>query len=208
MKVLLLATLFISTGSFAQTMDLKALKAFMTQKQAVLETVYPGMSKRLTTVVKYETELGPCEVTETANQTVLSIEGERIIVYSNETYKPAATAACDGFETQTSKVLFYEDKPALSRELSELDESASLIQSISRAGNIVTLALKDAVTIQYDFSKPIFKNTLLIQDTQSTMTGTDLPDVDVNTIDLTKVLFCESADSDYCIEGDWSDVLY
>lgn len=211
MKVLLFGALFLSTASFAQTLNLASLKTLMTQKKALLENVYPGMSKKLTTVLKYETELGPCEVTETALQTVLRLEGEKIIVYSKETYKPAGTAACAGFESQSADVLFYEDKPSLTQELADLDETAPAIKTIVRSGDIVTLNLSsqgDLVTVKYDFSKPIFKNTLLIQDKDSTMTGSDLADVDIYSIDLRDVLFCDSADSDQCSQGDWSDVLY
>jgi hypothetical protein len=220
MKVMLLATLFITTGSFAQSLDVNALKSLLTQKKAVLEKVNPGMSKKLTTVTKIPTELGPCELTETSVQTVLKIEGDKMIVHSKETYSPASTTACAGFESQTLGVIFYEEKPALAKDLEDLDESASQIKSIMKSGEIVTLNLSapvtnedgttklEAVTVKYDLTKSSFKNTLLIQDSTSTVTGTDLSDIDVYSIDLRKVLFCESADSDKCSEGDWSDVLF
>lgn len=211
MKVLLIGAFFLSSTSFAQTMNIASLKTLMTQKKALLENIYPGMSKKLTTVLKYETELGACDVTETALQTVVRLEGDKIIVYSKETYNPAETPACAGFESQTADVLFYEDKPSLAQELADLDETASAIKTIVRSGDIVTLNLSsqgDLVTVKYGFSKPIFKNTLLIQDKDSTMTGSDLADVDIYSIDLRDVLFCDSADSDQCSQGDWSDVLY
>lgn len=212
MKVLLFVALFLSASTgFAQTINLASLKTLMTQRKAVLENVYPGMSKKITTSLKYETELGDCEVTESAVQTVLRLEAEKIIIYSNETYTPKDSPACAGFEAQTVGVLFYEDKPSLSQELAELDETAPAIQSILRSGDIVTMLLAtegDSVTVRYDFSKSLFKNTIIIQDKNSTMTGLDLADIDVNTIDLRNVLFCASADSDDCSLGDWSDVLF
>jgi hypothetical protein len=212
MKVLLFVALFLSAStSFAQTINLASLKTLMTQKKSVLENVYPGMSKKMITSLKYETELGDCVVTESAVQTVLRLEGEKIIVYSKETYTPDVSPACAGFEPQTVGVLFYEDKPSLSQEFADLDETASAIKSISRSGDIVTMLLSaegDSVTVKYDFSKSFFKNTLLIQDKNSTMTGSDIADIDVNTIDLKNVLFCASADSDDCSLGDWSDVLF
>lgn len=207
MKSLLLATLFISTGTYAQSLDVNSLKGLLTQRKAILEKVNQGMSKKVVTITKYPTELGPCDVTETAVQTVLKIEGEKMIVHSKETYTPATTAACAGFESQTLGVIFFEDKPSLEKDLADLDETAAQVKSISKAGEIVTLSLPD-LTVKYDLSKSSFKNTIFLQDKTSTMNVSDMADVDVYSIDLKKVLFCESADSDECAEGDWSDVLF
>ena len=211
MKVLLVFSLLISATSFAQSLDVKALKSLMTQKQATLEKIHQGMSKKLTSTSQVPTEKGPCELTETSIQTILKIEGDKIIIHSKEKYSPASTPACVGIEAQEVAVLFYEDKPTLKSDLEDLDASASQVKSITKAGDIVTMTLSaegENVTVKYDFSKPSFKNTLLIQDSKSKVVGEDMIDIDVTTIDLTSVLFCESADSDECSEGDFSDILF
>lgn len=220
MKFLLVSSLLFATTGFAQSIDLRTLKSLMTQRQATLERINPGMSKTLLTKTRIPTELGPCELSESAVQTVLKIEGDKIIVHSKESYVPAATPACAGFETQNVSVIFFEAKPTLAADLADLDETASQIKSISRAGEIISMALSVPVTredgsqsvenvsVKYDLSKPSFKNTLLIQDSVSTVTGQDMADIDVYSIDLKNVLFCESAESDQCSQGDWSDILF
>ena len=220
MKVLLTFSLMFSTQVFAQNLDVNGLKNLLTQRKAVLENVYPGMSKKIVTLTSIPTELGPCALTETAVQTVLRIEGNKIIVHSKESYIPASTPACAGFESQDVSVIFYEAKPSLADDLADLDASASSIRSIVKAGEIVTMSLQapvvqddgttktENVTVKYDLTKPTFKNLIYTQDSFHTLTGTDMPDTDLNTIDLRKVLFCESADSDRCAEGDFSDILF
>lgn len=211
MKILLVSSLLFSTASFAQSLDVNGLKNLMTQKQSTLERINQGMTKKLVTTTKIPTELGPCEMIETAIQTVLKLEGEKIIVHSKEKYTPAGTPACAGFESQEVSVLFYEDKPSLALDLQDLEASRSDIKSISRAGEIVTMNLVtegESVTVKYDLSKPSFKNTILVQDSNSKIVSEDMADINVTTLDLTKVLFCESADSDECSEGDFSDILF
>ena len=132
MKVLLTLSLLVTTSAFAQSLDVNGFKNLLSQRQALLERVNQGMSKKLITVSKIPTELGPCEITETSVQTVLKIEGAKIIVHSKENYTPAATAACAGFESQEVAVLFYDEKPSLALDLADLDASASQIKSISR----------------------------------------------------------------------------
>lgn len=220
MKLLIASSLLIASTSFAQSIDVAALKNLMTAKQATLEKVNAGMAKRIVTLSRVATELGPCEMTMTAVQTILKVEGTKIIVHSKENYVPASTPACAGFESSDVAVLFYEDKPTLANDLSDLNESASQIKAISRAGDLVTMNLTVAVTnddqttrtenvtVKYDLSKPSFKNTILVQDSASKVTTEDISDIDVNSVDLTKVLFCESADSDNCQEGNFSDILF
>lgn len=220
MNVLLVSSLLFASTVFAQTLDLRGLKTLLTQRQAVLEQVYPGMSKSLVTKSKIPTELGPCELTETAIQTILKIEGEKIIIHSKESYVPAQSPACAGFESQNIGVIFYEDKPSLAKDLAALDEIASQIRTISKNGETVLLALVVPVTredgssavenvaVKYDLTKSSFKNTVLVQDSNTIIQGQDIADIDIHSIDLKKVLFCESADSDQCAEGDWSDILF
>jgi hypothetical protein len=220
MKVLLTFSLLVTTSAFAQSLDVKGYKALLTQRQPLLERVNQGMSKKLVTLSKIPTELGPCELTETSIQTVLKVEGSKIIVHSKENYTPAATPACAGFESQDVSVIFYEAKPSLVDDLADLDASASTIKAISKTGEIVTMNLQapvdqedgtqriENVTVKYDLSKPTFKNLIYTQDSSQTVTGTDMADIDVYSIDLRKVLFCASADSDNCSEGDFSDILF
>jgi hypothetical protein len=211
MKYLLLIFFFVATPARSQSLTLASFKALLTQKQTTLEKINPGMSKKLITTSKIPTELGPCELTETAIQTVLKILGDKIIVHSNESYIPAATPACAGFEAQSLAIIFYAEKPTLASDLATLDESAQLIKSITRTGEKVSLNLlaqNGEVRVTYDLSRPSFKNTILIQDEKSKMIGEDMPDLDVHSIDLKKVLFCESDESEQCAEGDWSDILF
>lgn len=220
MKALILSSLMFSSMSFAQNLDVKALKTLLTQRQATLERVNQGMSKKLTTLQKIPTEIGYCELRETAVQTVLKIEGDKIIVHSKENYVPAATPACAGFEASEVSVLFYEDKPTLAADLADLDASAADIRSIVKAGETVSMSLSTVVTeqdgtsrtealsVKYDLTKPSFKNLVFTQDSTSTTTGEDMADIDVYSINLKKVLFCDSNDSDSCVEGDFSDILF
>lgn len=220
MKFLIVSSLLLSSTAFAQNIDLKTFKTLLTQRKVTLEKINQGMSKKLTTITKIPTELGPCELNETAVQTILKVEGDKIIVHSKENYVPAASAACAGFESQEVSVVFYEDKPSLELDLADLDASASDIKTISKAGDIVTMTLNarienedgttktEIATVKYDLTKPTFKNLIYTQDSSRTITGTDMADIDVYSINLKKVLFCESADSDNCAEGDFSDILF
>lgn len=221
MKFLLVTSLLIASSAFAQTnLDVQGLKTLFTQRQAVLEKINQGMSKKITSITRYPTELGPCDMTETAIQTVLKIEGAKIIVHSKESYVPAATPACAGFQNQEVSVLFYDDKPTLATDLAELDETASQIKTIQKIGDIVHMTMdapvqnedgsttSEMVTVKYDLTKPSFKNTISVQSNGSMNNTEDMADIDVNTINLHKVLFCESADSDRCSEGDFSDILF
>lgn len=220
MKVLLTLSLLVTTSAFAQNLDVNGFKNLLSQRQATLEKVNQGMSKKITTITRYPTELGPCDMTETAVQTVMRIEGARMIVHSKEKYVPAPTPACAGFETQDIGVLFYEDKPSLANDLADLDETAAQIKTIQKIGDIIHMNMNavvqnqdgtsatEAVTVKYDLTKPSFKNMIFIQSPDSISNGEDMADIDVYSIDLKNVLFCDSADSDRCSQGDFSDILF
>lgn len=207
MKALFTLSLLISYSAFAQNLQMEDFKKLLSQNQKTLESVYPGMSKKITSVTKFETEKGICEVEQTATQTVLSLEGDKIIVFSKESQKPQATETCEGFETASFDVLFYEAKPNLEADLNDLNSIAKDVKKISRQGNFVTLEMNES-TYKYDLTKSSFKNIVSYQDKYSTATTSDIGDIDVNSFDLTKVLFCDSADSDECVEGDFSDILF
>lgn len=211
MKALFISSLLVSTTGFAQTnLDVNELKTLWTQRKAILEKVNPGMTKKITSITRIPTELGPCEMTEMAVQTILKIEDTKMIVHSKESYVPAMTPACAGFETQEIGILFYDEKPSLERDLADLSQTAPQIKSLQKMGDIVQMVLNtpELVTVKYDLNKPSFKNTILIQTQNTIMNGEEMADIDVFSIDLKKVLFCESADSDQCSEGDWSDILF
>ena len=208
MKTYILFSLLFSTSAFSQDIDLNSYKSIMTSRQATLENVYPGMTKKIVSMTKFPTSKGFCVVTETAVQTVLKIEDQKSIIHSKENYLPAQTSSCEGFEAQDISVLFYEAKPTLAQDLSDLDATAPDITTISRDGEIVTMNLKPSVTVRYDLTRPGFKNLILMKDSNLLTEGFDMADTDVNSIDLKNVLFCDSADSENCSQGDWSDILF
>lgn len=207
MKALITLSLLISYSAFAQNLQMEDFKKLLSQNQKTLEAVQPGMSKKISSITKVETETGICELEQTAVQTVLSLEGDKIIVFSKETQTPKASEACEGFEPVNLNVLFYEAKPSLVADLNDLDEIVKDVKKISRQGNFVTLEMNES-TYKYDLTKSSFKNIISYQDKFSTANTFDLEDIDVNTFDLTKVLFCDSATSDVCVEGDFSDILF
>jgi hypothetical protein len=217
MKVLIVIALFVSSTAFAQSIDFDAFTSLLTQKKSSLEKISAGMSKKIVTSSKVPTELGFCEISETAVQTVLKIENNKIIVHSKEKYVPGSTPSCAGFETQEVSVIFFEDKPTLAKDIEELEEISSDITSINRAGNIITLELDtvpqgatspEKVTVKYDISKPSFKSMVSTQGLKQTIKVEEMADVNVNTISLKKVLFCDSVNSSQCAEGDYSDILF
>ena len=220
MKVLILSSLIFSTASFAQSIDLQTFKGILLERQAVLESIHQGMSKKVSTVTKFQTDLGICEWKGIANQTILKIEGEKIIVHSEESFAPSAGPECEGFEAYERALVFFENKPSLKSDLSDLDASSDDILGIVKMGETVSMDLKsvstnedgttqtEIVKFKYDLSKSLFKNIIYIQDSAATTIVEDAKDVDVFSIDLKNVLFCETADSEFCAEGDYSDILF
>lgn len=222
MKTLILfsLTIMFSSGSPAQSIDLGTLKNLLIQKQATLEQVYPGMSKKISTITKIPTELGICEYKETAIQTILKIEGNKIIVHSKESSSPSPTPACAGFVSAEINVIFFEEKPSLSTDLADLDASASSIRTIIQSSDIISMNLRtevlhddgtiqlEDVLVKYDLAKPTFNNLILNYSSTSATTGEDIADIDVYSFNLTNILFCDADDSDSCTQGDFSDILF
>jgi hypothetical protein len=70
--------------------------------------------------------------------------------------------------------------------------------------------VSDTITITHDLSRPSFKKMVLSQGTNFKTVTEDLADIDLKTVNLTKVLFCDDNDGDNsdCPEGDYSDILY
>jgi hypothetical protein len=222
MKTLATLALFISSTAFAQNMTAVGLKNLMTQRQASLEAVNAGMSKKLVHNAKLSVEGGECAYRLTTTQTILKIDGEKMLIFSREKFQPAATAICANAQITSNEdlVLFYEAKPSLALDLADVDASIPTITSIVRAGEIITLnmnvdvpaeeeggvATKESLVVKYDLTKSSFRNTILTQGSDFSTTGEDVLDIDPRSVDLKKVLFCENNDGDNsdCVEGDFS----
>lgn len=215
MKALILCSCLITSTGFAQILDLAGFKSLLIQRQVLLETVNEGMSKKLITNSTITNSLGRCDFTETSVQTVLKIEGSKVIIHSKETITAADTPACkdENIVSGEATILFYEEKPTLEAELADLDTSAHEIRSLSKSSEIITMTLelgesKEAFSIKYDLRKPSFKNMISTQGKNFSIITQDMADIDVQTLDLTNVVFCASSDSDDCVEGNFSDILF
>jgi hypothetical protein len=222
MKTLVTLALFISSTAFAQNMTAVGLKNLMTQRQATLEAVNSGMSKKLVHNAKLSVEGGECAYRLTTTQTILKIDGEKMLIFSREKFQPAATAICANAQVTSNEdlVLFYEAKPSLALDLADVDASIPSITSIIKAGEIITLNMnvdvpaeeeggvvtKESLVVKYDLTKSSFRNTILTQGSGFSTTGEDILDIDPRSVDLKKVLFCENNDGDNsdCVEGDFS----
>lgn len=225
MKFLILSSLLISSTAFAQSIDVNGFKTLLTQKKATLEKVNVGMSKKVVTTSKAEAENGEvCEYTQTAVQTILRIEGAKMIVHSKEALTLVPSPACTALEFQNYEetVVFYQDKPSVAADIAVLDEAGSDIRSIIKSGELVTMKMEvsdtdeagnnfsDSLTFKYDLTKPSFKSLISTEGQAFKTLVQDQADVDVNKIDLRKVTFCanDDADSSDCVEGDFSDILF
>jgi hypothetical protein len=224
MKALLTGLLALATSSvFAQNLTKAQVASLLQSKKAILEAVNPGMSKTVVTNSSLSINDGPeCDFRQTAVQTVLKIEGDRMIILSQEKFQPAATAACTAAEVEAfeESVLFYEAKPSVEQDIQDLN--ASDMKSASRIGDSLTMTVSGALTnddgttvnelltVKYDLTKSSFKNLILSQTPSFKIETTDMPDIDVNTLDLHDVAFCENNDEDKedCVRGDFSDILF
>lgn len=224
MKLVLAGILTLGTGSvFAQNLTKAQLATLMQSKKAVLETVSIGMSKSLVTTSSVTLEDGTkCDYTQTSLQSILKIDGDRMIVFSQESFQPIATPECaaGGIQAFQENVVFFEPKPTLTQDLADLNTSD--VQSIAKAGDLITMTVKGSITnddgttaselltVKYDLSKSSFKNMLLSQSPSFKIETTDIPNIDVNTVNLTDVVFCENNDGDNsdCVRGDFSDILF
>lgn len=220
MKFLILSSLLVSTTTFAQSIDVKAFKTLLTQKQAVLEKATPGMSKKVVTTAKAQ----DCQYSQTAVQTILRIEGTKMIVHSKESLTLVPSSACTsaGYENYEETVVFYVEKPSLPSDLAALDASASSITSLVKAGEQVTMLMDvketdedgntstEKLSFKYDLTKPSFRNLVLTEGEGFKTVVTDQADVDLNTVDLRNVTFCANDDEDNsdCVQGDFSDILF
>lgn len=222
MKLLIAGSMILMTSSsFAQSLDISSLKNLFTARKATLERVNAGMTKKIVTTAKE----GECGFMNTSTQSILKIEGDKVIILSKEKFQPQNTEACRtaGYTTSSeSSILYYEEKPSLVNDLADLDESASTIRAINKAGEIVTLNLAvqstdengvsstENVTVKYDLTKPSFKNLISSQSINYRTIIEDIADIDLTKVDLKKVSFCANNDGDTseCTEGDYSDILF
>lgn len=205
----------------AQSLNLDGFLRVLTQKKATLEVLRPGMAKKLTTVSSFESEDGElCNYVQTSTQSVLKIEGDKMIVLSDETFNPGPEAGCLGSEAFSEKVLFFEDVPTIAQLSADLRETQVL--SINLNGNVASLNVNttsfdedgnpatENLKLLYNLGLPLFKLVSRIDGEFFMTTMTDLPDTNLMAVDLTDVLFCPSADSqdEECAEGDFSDILF
>ena len=212
MKTFILGSLLFSIPTFAQSIDINALKSLMTARQATLEKVNAGMTKKSITTAKD----GECGYMLTSIQSILKIDGEKVIVLAKEKFSPQNSPACRaaGYTASSEEsIVYFAAKPSLASELADLDASAAEIKGILRAGETVTLTLlvaADNISMKYDLSKPSFKNLVLAQSSTYKTVTEDMADIDLKKVDLTKVLFCTDNDGDTseCTEGDYSDILF
>lgn len=224
MKALIFSVLMMSSMGFAQAIDLPTLKALMTERQAQVESVTVGMTKKETTLGTFQTRLNEsCRYKQIAIETVLKVELERILIYSHEIFSPANTPGCHrgAVRPEVQKKIYYQARPKLADDLAALDANAADIQSIDRTGEVVTIKLNlkaeqedgtvdtDLITVAYDLSLPSFKNLILNQGKDYTISTTNEADIVPSSVDLSDILFCENNDGDEteCVPGDYSDIL-
>ena len=222
MKTLLIGSLLLSTtASFAQSIDLNAVKSLMTAKKATLEKVNAGMTKKVVTTAKD----GECNFMMTSVETVLKIDGEKVYLLSKEKFQPQNSPACRtaGYTATTEQsILYTEAKPSIASEIADLDVFAQDIKAITRAGDLITMNISlvdtdeegrtttENITSKFDLSKPIFKYNTSSQSINFRTVTEEMIDVNLQTVDLKKVLFCDNNDGDEteCVEGDFSDILF
>ncbi len=224
MKVLLAGILALGTFSaFAQNLTKAQIATLLQSKTTILEAVNPGMSKVVVTTSSVTLEDGAkCEFRQTAVESILKIEGEKMIVLSQQTFQPRMSEACTlaGIEAFEESVLFYEAKPSVAQDIQDLNESD--MKSAAKMGEILTMSVNGTITnedgtsttqlltIKYDLTRSSFKNMIFNQSSEFKIETTDMADIDVATVDLTDVVFCENNDgvTEDCVRGDFSDILF
>ena len=222
MKMLLTGILALTTSAaFAQSLTVDQLASLMTNNKSSLESVNPGMTKKVVATGVFSPEENvTCDYTQTSIQSVLKIEGDKIIVLSQEEFVPGKHLGCAGLERTTQTMIFFEDKPSLAQDLEDL--KASNAKSIVKNGDIVSMVVSGTITdengaettsdvaIQYNITKSSFRNMVSTEAAGYKAVTTDMADIDVNSVDLKKVLFCPDSEAaaEECMEGDFSDILF
>jgi hypothetical protein len=218
MKIFTLAFLFASSSTFAQAIELSDIESLMTSQQTVLENVSVGMTKNIVSTGTIDVNGADCKFTQTQLQSIMRIDGAKMIVFSQESFVPESSTACTAgeFKAYKENVLFNENKPTLSASVSALN--ALDIVSIAQSGNLVSILINDKigenkseqVTLKYDLSKSTFRNELSTSGSNYEVTTSDSANIDVNAVDLSDVLFCASKESNKndCMRGNFSDILF
>lgn len=216
MKIFIIASVLLSSSAFAQNLDINGFKSLMTARKATLEAVNAGMAKKMTTTGTVTENGQTCGYKLVSTQSILKIDGSRMLVLAKEKFSPANTPACRaaGYEGSSEEsMLYYEVTPTLTSELADLDASASKIRSISRAGELVTMQVaadNDVLTITYDMTKSAFKNMIETKSSVHKVITENVADINPASVDLKEVYFCDNNDGDNseCTLGDWSDILW
>jgi hypothetical protein len=225
MKAILLGSLFLSLPAFAQNIDLETLKQFITSKKETFEKVHVAMSKKLTTTGSITVSAGICEFTQISEESILKIIDKKMIVMAKQSFTPTDSPACQSvqYKAYQQTLLYYENKPSVDADLVDLDASASVIKSITKVGDIVSIAMNltstdptsgattaDNVTMKYDYSKPSFDSLILSQGRAFSTSSIEITDIEISKVDLHNVLFCNSSNDDAsnCQPGDYSDILF
>lgn len=224
MKLFIIGSLLVSLPVFAQSLDVKAFKKLLTDRQATLESSPVGMSKIILTSSSVDSDLGTCSFSTTSVQSILKVEGAKIIVLSKDKFEPEATEACValGFEAFEETIVFFDAKPSLASDLENLDASAQDIKSLTRNGDKVTMllnataeqedgtTLSEVMTLKYDLTQSSFKNLIFSEGFGTKTEISSALDLDISTVDLTNILFCPTSDtsSEECVQGDYSDILF
>jgi hypothetical protein len=211
MKTLIIGSLLFSTAGFAQTIDVNGLKSLLTARQASLERVNAGMSKKVVTTAKDD----DCNYMTNSILSVLKIDGDKIIIYKKTRFSPQNSAACRaaGYTAgYDENIVFFADKPTLARNLSDLDASAVNIKGIGRAGEVINMTMDtggEIVAFQYNLTKPLFKNLTSAQGSLFKTLVEDVADIDVKTVNLKEVLLCdeEFSEATSCTIADMSDLI-
>jgi hypothetical protein len=211
MKTLIIGSLLFSTASFAQTIDVNGLKSLLTARQVSLERVNVGMSKKVVTTAKD----GDCGYMTNSVLSVLKVDGDKIIIYKKTRFSPQNSAACRaaGYTAgYDENIVFFEDKPTLAKNLSDLDASAINIKGIGRAGEVINMTMDkggEVVAFQYNLTKPFFKHLTSAQGSLFKTVVEDVADIDVKTVNLKEIALCdeEFSEAESCTIIDMSDIL-
>ncbi len=218
MKLFTLAFLFASSSTFAQAIELSDLETIMNTQKLVLESVSVGMTKSIVSTGSIDVDGAECKFTQTQLQSIMRIDGQKMIVFSKESFVPEASTACTAgeFTSYKENVLFNQDKPTVLKNISSLD--AMDIVSIAKNGNLISMVVNDKidddstekVSLKYDLSKSLFRFEISTEGSNYLVNTADSANIDVNTVDLTDVLFCDNKDSDKkdCMRGNFSDILF
>jgi hypothetical protein len=209
MKLLALSALLLSSSTFALT-----LPEFKAQADAAKST-WAANHVGQTKVVTISGSADNCTYSTTSTQTVLKFESGKLIILAQDKFTPAATPECQALNYQAfeEKILFYQDLPGVVADLAYLDDPETQVSALTQNGTVVELVMTMSgvpVIAAYDLAQSGFQNLISTSSEGVTTTVAASPDLDVNALDLSNVLFCDNNDGDNseCSEGNFSDILF